>query len=459
MAKTKAMTEGSILPQILAFSIPLLLGNLVQQTYNFIDAMIVGNILGPNALGAVGASSSVQFLVLGMCIGLCLGFAVPVAQRFGAGEYESMRKYIYNAYILTFAGAVLITGICAVFCPYILRILQTPSDIFHDAYQYLFVIFLGIPCTLLYNLLSSNLRAVGDSTTPFIFLLVSAGLNIVLDLTLIVVFKMGVTGAALATVLSQGVSGVLCAIYMTKKFPVLRVQKGIQQFSWRRARTLLAMGIPMGLQFSITAIGSMVMQSANNSLGTIYTSAFSAGMRIKQMTMCPFDAIASAVSTFAGQNYGAGKPDRIKRGIREGALVGAGYGVVIGIILILFGREMSMAFISKNALHATDILAESGRYLACLGFFYWSLGLLNTCRLAVQGLGYSHLAIISGVIEMVARTVVSLVFVPLFHFTAICFADQSAWVTATIYSCAICIYVVRTVTQKIQMNATDMEKA
>lgn len=450
MAKTKAMTEGSILPQILKFSIPLLLGNLVQQTYNFIDAMIVGNVLGPNALGAVGASSSVQFLVLGMCIGLCLGFAVPVAQRFGAGEYESMRKYIYNAYILTFAGAVIITGACTLACSTILKILQTPSDIFSDAYSYLFIIFLGIPCTLLYNLLSSNLRAVGDSTTPFIFLLISAVLNIVLDLTFIIVFKMGVSGAALATISSQGVSGILCAIYMTRKFPILRVQRGVQRFSWRRARTLLAMGIPMGLQYSITAIGSMVMQSANNGLGTIYTSAFSAAMRIKQMTMCPFDAIASAVSTFAGQNYGAGKPDRIKHGIREGALVGAGYGVVIGIILIFFGQEMSMAFINKNAVNATEILAAAGKYLACLGFFYWSLGLLNTCRLAVQGLGYSHLAIISGVIEMIARTFVSLVFVPIFKFNAICFADQTAWVTATIYSCVICIYVVGKVTKTIK---------
>jgi Na+-driven multidrug efflux pump len=210
------------------------------------------------------------------------------------------------------------------------------------------------------------------------------------------------------------------------------------------------MGIPMGLQYSITAIGSMVMQSANNGLGTIYTSAFSAAMRIKQMTMCPFDAIASAVSTFAGQNYGAGKPDRIKRGIREGALVGAGYGVVIGIILIFFGQEMSMAFINKNAVNATEILAAAGKYLACLGFFYWSLGLLNTCRLAVQGLGYSHLAIISGVIEMIARTFVSLVFVPIFKFNAICFADQTAWVTATIYSCVICIYVVGKVTKTVR---------
>ncbi|SFG58211.1 putative efflux protein, MATE family [Lachnospiraceae bacterium C7] len=453
MAKTRAMTEGAILPQILRFSIPLLLGNLVQQTYNFIDAMIVGKILGPDALGAVGASSSVQFLVLGMCIGLCLGFAVPVAQRFGACDYDKMRGYIYNSYILTVIGMVVITTICAILCPTILRILQTPSDIFDDAYKYLLIIFLGIPCTLLYNLLSSILRAVGDSTTPFIFLLISAILNIGLDLLLIVVFGMGVSGAALATITSQGISGVLCAFYITKKFPILKVHRGVEKFEKKYVKTLLVMGIPMGLQFSITAIGSMVMQSANNGLGTIYTSAFSAGMRIKQMTMCPFDAIASAISTFVGQNYGAGKAARIKKGIRKGAAVAAGYGVVIGVIMILFGRQMSMAFISSNAKNATEILDASGKYLACLGIFYWTLGILNTCRLAVQGLGYSNLAILSGVIEMISRTFVSVVFVPIFAFNAICFADQTAWITATTYSCLICIYVVSKVTKQLDKKA------
>ena len=232
---TKNMTEGKILPQILQFSIPLLLGNIVQQTYNFIDAMIVGRTLGADALGAVGATSSVQFLVLGLCIGTCIGFGVPVAQRFGANDLKDMRRYIYNSYVLTGIAMILVTLVTVLLCHPILHLLQTPASIYKNTYGYLIVIFLGIPATLAYNLLASMLRAVGDSTTPFIFLVISAGLNVFLDLFCILVLHLGVPGAAIATVASQAVSAVLCFIYMKKRFEILHIQKDERVFDRKKA--------------------------------------------------------------------------------------------------------------------------------------------------------------------------------------------------------------------------------
>jgi len=448
---TKSMTEGRPLTLILQFALPLLAGNLLQQTYNIIDAAIVGQILGPDALASVGASSSVQFLVLGFCIGICCGFGVPIAKSFGAGRQEEMRDAIFHAMVLTGAFAIVLTAVCAVFCPQILHILSTPKEIFRGAYQYLLVIFLGIPFTLLYNLLSSILRAVGDSKTPFLFLAFSTVLNILLDLFCIIVLEWGCAGAAIATITAQAVSGMLCLIYINKKIPVLRLAKQNCRIKGEGIKTMLVMGIPMGLQYSITAIGSMVMQSANNGLGSIYVSGFTAGMRIKQFLMCPFDAIATAVSVFCGQNLGAGKSDRIKKGIREGILSGVLYGLFAGIILIFAGRTLSMLFVNKSAV---EVLDASAKYLRCMGFFFWCLGILNVCRMTTQGLGYSGRAVFSGLTEMIARILVSVIFVPMYGFTAICFADQTAWVSACFYIVPVCFGCVRKISLK-QKEGSD----
>ncbi len=442
---TKDMTEGNVIRHILEFALPLLLGNLFQQTYNIVDAAIVGRFLGTDALAAVGASSSVQFLILGFCIGICNGFAIPVAQKFGAHEYKNMRLFIFNGEILTAFFAVVLTLACAFLCPQILHLLSTPDNIYDNAYRYLLVIFIGIPFTLLYNLLSSVLRAVGDSKTPFMFLAISTVLNIILDIFCIVILKWGCAGAAIATVSSQAVSGISCYIYMTKKFEILHIEKEERHCHGKSVIRLLIMGVPMGLQYSITAIGSMVMQSANNSLGSICVSGFTAGMRIKQFFMCPFDAIATAASTFSSQNLGAGKFDRVRDGIRKGVAIGVTYGFCAGLVLIFSGRILSMLFVSSSAVKVLD---ASAKYLRCLGFFFWSLGILNICRMSTQGIGYSGRAVFSGVVEMVARIAVSRIFVPLYGFTAICFADQTAWVCATLYIIPTCIFCVKKSEQK-----------
>lgn len=437
---TKNMTEGRPLGLILRFALPLLIGNLLQQGYNLVDAAIVGRFLGTGALASVGASSSVQFLVMGFCIGACCGFCVPVAQKFGARDYSSMRRYIYNSFILTAVLAVVLTVACALLCTNILEILSTPADVFQGAWVYLFILFLGIPFTLLYNLTSGIMRAIGDSKTPFIFLAISTILNVFFDLFCIVVLKWGCAGAAIATVSAQAISGFLCLFFIIRKYPVLKMQKEECHLIGDYQKTLMIMGFPMGLQFSITAIGSMVMQSANNGLGSVYVSAFTAASRLKMFAMCPFDALATAVSTFCSQNYGAKKLDRIKQGLLQGTTVGVFYGIAVGIILIFFGRELSMIFVTGGE---DAVLDASGQLLHYSGYFYWALGILNVVRLCTQGLGYSGRAIFSGVVEMIARIVVSVWFVPVFGFMAICFADQAAWVTAVMYILPTCIYCVK----------------
>lgn len=437
---TRSMTEGRPLPMILQFALPLLIGNLLQQTYNIIDAAIVGRILGADALAGVGASSSVQFLVLGFCIGVCCGFGIPVARSFGARDYEKMRSDIFHGMVLTGVFAVALTALCVLLCPQILRLLSTPEEIYGNAYQYLVILFLGIPFNLLYNLLSGIFRSVGDSRTPFLFLAFSTVLNIGLDLFCILVLQLGCAGAALATVVSQAVSGILCYLYMRKKMPILHLRRQECRLDGDTVKLMLSMGLPMGLQYSITAIGSMVMQSANNGLGSVYVSGFTAGMRIKQFAMCPFDALATGVSVFCSQNLGAGRIGRIKTGIRQGTVVSIMYGVFAGLVLVLFGRMLSMLFLSGEN---TAILDASAKYLRCMGFFYWSLGILNVCRMSAQGLGFSGRVVFAGMLEMVARIGVSLLFVPLFGFTAICFADQAAWLAACIYLVPTCLHCVR----------------
>ena len=246
----------------------------------------------------------------------------------------------------------------------------------------------------------------------------------------ILVMKWGVAGAGIATITSQAFSGILCFFFIKRRSEILHISRADCRFNMGRCTTALVMAAPMGLQFSITAIGSMVMQAANNGLGSIYVSGFTAGARLKQFTICPFDALATAVCNFCGQNVGAKRFDRVREGMRKGLLVSVGYGAAIGLVLIFGGRTLSMLFVEGTK---TAVLDASARYLRCLGYCYWMLGFLNIYRMTTQGLGYSGRAVFAGVLEMAARTAVSLVFVPVYGFGAICWADQVAWVAAVVY--------------------------
>ena len=311
----KNMTEGNSLKQILCFAFPLLLGNLFQQLYNLADSIIVGKTLGIDALASVGASGSLNFLILGFCIGLCSGFAIPVAQTFGAKEYSLMRRYVVNAMALAAGISIAFAVVTALFCRQILVLIRTPENILDGAYRYLIIIFIGIPFTVLYNLSAGILRSLGDSKSPFLFLAISTIINIIGDLVCILVFGMGVEGAAISTIVAQAISGICCVIYMKKRFTILKLDRQEEKLSAHRMKILLGMGVPMGLQFSITAIGSVILQSSVNTLGSTVVAAFTAGTKVEQFTMAPYDALSNTSATFCGQNLGARWIERIYKGV------------------------------------------------------------------------------------------------------------------------------------------------
>lgn len=432
---TTTLTEGKPFPLIMKFMLPLLFGNLFQQAYNMADTAIVGQTLGADALAAVGVSSSVQFLVLGFCIGIACGFAIPIATEFGADRKSEMRRYVYHGAVITAIFAVVLTVVCALLCNAIITMLKAPAEIFDDSYRYLFIIFLGIPCTLLYNYVSAILRAIGDSRTPFLFLAFSSVLNIFLDFFCILVLKWGVGGAAFATIFSQGLSGILCLLVILKKYEVLHIQKEERTFDKYHAMKMLNMGVPMGLQYSITAIGCMVMQTANNSLGTVYVSGFAAGTKINSLMQCPYDALATAVCTFASQNYGYGDAKRIRQGFAVGAAAATVWGIASGILLQLFAPDFVSIFVSSDN---EAVIAAGAQYLQTISKFFVVLGFLNVFRYSTQGLGWSKRAILSGVFEMIARILVSGILVPKYGYTAVCFADPAAWIAADLYILPTC---------------------
>ena len=424
---TKDMTSGSTMKLILGFAVPLLMGMLFQQVYSLVDTIIVGRFLGVSALAAVGATGSINFLIVGFCQGICNGFALPVAQRFGAKDYNGLRKYVGNSAVLSIIFGGAITLITVIACRPILELMQTPADIIDLSYHYIVVIFAGIPAIMLYNILSAYLRSLGDSITPVIFLVLSAGLNIGLDLLFIVTFHWGVFGAAFATVLSQAVSGILCLILIIKKFDLLHLKREDWKLDWGYSRYLLIMGLPMGLQYSITAIGSVILQASVNTLGSTAVASMTAGSRISMFVVCPFDALGSTMATFGGQNVGAGRLDRLGRGLRSAVILGAIYSALILVVLIFFGRDLILLFVSAKE---AAVIAQAKQFLVTNAAFYLMLALVNIVRFLIQGMGFSGFAVFAGVFEMVARTLVGLVFVPIFEFTAACSANPLAWIFA-----------------------------
>ena len=443
---TRDLTTGSPMRLIIGFALPTLFGMLFQQLYNMVDAMIVGKLLGSAALAAVGSTGSVNFFVIGFCMGVCNGFAIPVAQRMGAGEPSKMRRYVANAAWLSVLFAVVLTVATGLLCRQILTVMLTPADIFANAYAYIFVIFMGIPATFLYNLLAGVIRSLGDSKTPVYFLALSSVLNILLDFALILGFQAGVAGAAIATVASQGVSGVACLFYMMKKYPILRMTKEERRLDLHSCGVLCAMGIPMGLQYSITAIGSIVLQSSVNALGSLYVAAVAAGGKVYQLLACPFDAMGATMATYCGQNVGACRLDRLSRGIRSCALLGLGYSVIAFCAMLRFAPQCALLFLDSRELDAALLTQLAARYILIQSAFFFPLSLVNIVRFSIQGMGFSPFAILAGVLEMAARTGVGMLLVPAFGYTAACFASPAAWVCADLFlipASALCIAKLR----------------
>lgn len=444
------LTEGSVAKHILRFFLPTLLGCLFQQFYSMVDTIIIGKYLGEQKLAAVGSTGSINFMIIGFCLGICTGFAIPVAQRFGARNYSDMRKYIANSVWLSAVFAVILAIVTGSCCYSILRLLNTPSDIIRDAHTYIAIIFWGIPATILYNLTSSIIRSLGDSKTPVYFLLLSSAVNIVLDL--VTVRPWGIAGPAIATVISQGLSGVLCVFYMKKRFPILKFEPGEWRLDRHMIGVLLYMGLPMGLQFSITAIGSVVLQAAVNSLGSRYVAAMTAGSKMGLFFCCPFDALGSTSSTFSGQNVGAGKISRINEGVRWSLLFGFIYSAAAFAIMSAFGAQLSLLFLSKPDAF---LMKNSALYMKWNSMFYFLLTIVNVVRLAIQGMGYSSIAILAGIFEMVGRGIIGFMFVPKYGYIAACVASPLAWLLASCFLIPAYLLIIRHLKKKLHPESRD----
>lgn len=433
MLKTheKDLTSGSPMKLIVSFMLPLVFGLLFQQFYSMVDTVVVGKCLGVQALAGVGSTGSISFLVLGLCNGVCAGFAIPVALKFGQRDYDGLRKFVGNMIWLGASFAVIVTFATTLLCRRILGWMHTPEDTFAYAYRYIFLIFLGIPATMLYNLLSGIIRSLGDSKTPLAFLIFSSLLNVALDLAFILWLRMGVAGAGWATLLSQLISGLLCLWYMARHFPVLRLERGDLRPEKKYLVYLLNMGLPMGLQYSITAIGSILLQTAVNGLGSTTMAAMTAGNKVSLLATCPFDAMGATAATFAGQNLGAGKPERVQKGVIDCTILGGIYAVIAFAALYFWGGALSGLFLDTADLQtAADILPRSRKYLATISAFYVPLLFVNLLRFTIQGLGFSNLAVAAGVMEMLARGIFGLCLVPYLGFDAVCFASPAAWLMA-----------------------------
>lgn len=443
----KDLTNGSPLKLILMFSLPLVLGNLFQQFYNMADTIIVGKCLGVNALAAVGATGSLNFLIMGFATGTCSGLTIPVAQFFGAKDEHNVRRCVANSLYVVLAVTVVLTTVTMLSTRQILELMQTPSDIIDGAYDYLIVIFAGMGVTLLYNLLSGILRALGDSKTPLYFLIIASLLNVVLDLVFIQVFHSGVAGAAYATVISQGVAALLCLVYMIWKFPLLRITGADWQYSWSHIRRMLGIGIPMGLQFSITAVGSIILQSAVNSLGSGVVAAISAGSRVQMLLTQPLDTMGITMATYCGQNLGAMRPDRIRTGVRQATWVSLGYSVAAFLISVVAGKQISLLFLDAGEI---QIIGEVYRFLMINGVFYPLLSLIYIYRNSLQGLGYAVPAMAAGMFELVGRAAVSFCLVGTLGYTAVCMANPAAWLAADILLLPVYFIAMKRLPEKLR---------
>lgn len=418
------LTKGKPLKQILVFALPIFIGNVFQQLYSMVDNIIVGNTLGEQAFAGVGATTSIAFLVIGFVQGLTAGFAVKTSQYFGNGDVENVKRSVASSFVLGAAVTVLLT-LASVFATMpLLRLMQTPEDIINYSYDYIVVVFAGVGATMLYNLVSSILRALGDSKIPLLFLIIASVINVGLDLMFIVVFDMGVAGAGWATVISQLLSALACAMYMFKRYEILRLSKRHFKMSAKFCWEHLYVGLPMAFQYSIIAVGIMVQQAALNTFGTLYVSAYTAASKIDSIVTQSLVAMGSAVATYVGQNYGAGEIDRINKGINQAMIVSVGLALVSGI-LVYFGSDLLTGLFIKEP--SAQMLSLSKRYLFWQGVFYIGLAVIYVYRNGLQGMGYSALTMIGGVIELVMRIVASLFLVKVLGYLGLCLSNPCAW--------------------------------
>ena len=438
--KTNDMTVGNPVSLIIRFMIPMCLGNIFQQFYNIADSIVAGQFLGVDALAAIGSTGSLMFFVTGWLNGLSSGFAILVSQWFGAKQYDKMRHYVAMSICLAAAFAIVMTiGFEALNEP-ILRLMNSPEDLMGSVKGYMGIIYAGLIVTAAYNSLAAFLRALGDSKSPLYFLIISAVINVFLDILFIVKIGMGVEGCAYATVIAQAISAVCCLIYIIKKFPILHLKKENFEISFTSFRYLLALGIPMGLQFSITAIGTIIVQGAVNIYGSVYMAGFSAAGKLQNIIVTVFVAFGATMATFVGQNRGAGKMDRVKEGMKYTQIMVLIWSVITMIIMFFFGKYMTWLFIDKSQ---TDVINVSVTYFHTVFWAYPFLGSIFLYRNGLQGLGYGLVPMLGGVFELVARSAIVMFVAGKTSFAGVCLAYPAAWIAALIPLIPYYIYVMK----------------
>ncbi|WP_052460897.1 MATE family efflux transporter [Microbacterium gorillae] len=423
------LTTGSAWRVILRFSVPLLIGNVVQQLYQFVDAVVVGRTLGVDALGSVGATGSLLFLLLGFAWGMTSGFAIPTAQAYGAGDMTAVRRSVASGAILSLITSVVLTIAAPLLARPGLELLGTPPELLDGATVFAQVSFLGTAALMLFNFLSAVIRAIGDSRTPLVFLTISCALNVVLVLLIVAIWNGGVGGAALATVISQAVSVILCLVYVRRRLPVLHVRREDWKVTRGELLLHLRLGLPMGFQASIIAIGALAVQAALNGLGADAVAAYTTGSRVDGLAVALLQSLGLAVSMYVAQNYGAGRPDRIRRGVVQALIMGVIGAVVLGALLIAFGSFMVRLFVGDGS----DEVVEMAHLLLIVnGATYVILAVLFVLRGALQGLGRTLVPTVTGFIELIMRVGAAVIAGGLFGYVGVVFGNPLAWIGAVI---------------------------
>ncbi|GAA5035813.1 MATE family efflux transporter [Microbacterium fluvii] len=426
---SKTLTTGSPWRVILVFAIPLLIGNVVQQMYQFADAIVVGRHLGVNSLAAVGATGSLLFLMLGFVWGLTSGFAIPTAQAFGARDGQAVRRSVAAGTLLTAGTTLLLTIGAPLVSEPLLRLLQTPEVLMAEATVFAQVSFLGAGAMLFFNYLAAIIRAIGDSRTPLVFLTVSCALNVGLVILMVGPLGWGVAGAALSTVIAQAVSVVLCLEFVRRRVPALHMRRS----DWRVSRADLAdhlrLGLPMGFQASIIAIGTIAVQVALNTLGADAVAAYTTASRVDGLAVALLQSLGLAVSMFAAQNFGGRRPDRVRRGVVQGTGIAIVASLVLGALLIVFGSVLVRMFIGDGSPEVVDLAAQM---LVINGASYTALGVLFVLRGALQGLGHTLVPTVTGVVELIMRVGAAVVLGGLFGYVGVVWSNPLAWAGAAV---------------------------
>lgn len=450
---TKNMTEGNPLKIILLFSIPVLLGNLFQQFYNMVDTIIVGRYLGEDALAAVGSTGCLMFLVLGFANGIAQGFGVMISHSYGAKDHKLLKHYVALSLILTVIVSAILTVITILGSRQLLLWMNTPDNILELANDYIQVIFSGILLTMAYNVAAGILRGIGDSRTPLYFLILSSFLNIFLDVFLIVVVPLGTAGAAYATIISQGISAILCYIYMFRRFDILKISREDIYVDRVGVINMLSIGIPMALNYSVTAIGTMIFQSAVNVFGSSVVAAYTAASKVSNIATQTMPTLGTAMATYCGQNLGAGKYDRIFAGMRHAfflCFAAAG----LAIVICVFGGRFIVSWFISNPTE--EIFSYAMEYLYIASVFMLPLAWIFAYRNALQGLNEGFIPMISGAVELISRYVVILFCAKPFGYAGVCFADPAAWLTTGVL--LIITYILWKRKMQKKLNLIKQEK-